>query len=174
MSPCHCQCERVHLACYFLFPQTVCVPVAIKEDFRLADISLVKCGPEVRGPPLGQLRPFTASRSLSTLSRMPTLTPTCLLFEMHFQQLLSQWGLNMRQDVFWPFFKSEIFFCCWSAFQGCIFFSNMEPLWGEELGFRKVSVYWPVKKLQKSQLCSYFLTLAGSQVERKICWAKYI
>lgn len=38
---------------YFLFPQTVCVPVAIKEDFRLADISLVKCGPEVRGPPLG-------------------------------------------------------------------------------------------------------------------------
>lgn len=117
-----------------------------------------------------QLRPFTASRSLSTLCRMPTLTPTCLLFEMYFQQLLSQWGLNMRQDVFCPFFKSEIFFFCWSAFQGCIFFSNMEPLWGEELGFLKVSFHWPVTELQKLQLCSYFLTLAGSQVEMKICW----
>lgn len=56
--------------------------------------------PEVRGPPWTQLRPLSPSPSLGMLSRMPTLTPTCLLCGMYFCQLLGQWGLNMRQDMF--------------------------------------------------------------------------
>ena len=89
---------------FFSFPQTVWFPVAIKEDFLFADMSLVEeGGPRVRGPPWTQLRPFSPSPSLGTLSRMPTLTPTCLLFGMYFHQPPGQWGLNKRQDVCWFF-----------------------------------------------------------------------
>lgn len=110
----------------FFFSQTVWFPVAIKEDFRFTDISLVKGGPGVRGPPWTQLRPFSLSPSLGTLPRMPTLTPACLLFGMCF---LSAAG-SVRFKYETGCVLSFSFFFSLMCFSGAFFFSFSRLLIG--------------------------------------------
>lgn len=101
----------------------------------------------LKGPPWTQLHPFSHSPSLGTLSGMPVLTPTCLLFGMFFYfQQMGQLGLNMTQDVFLFFLKrfcfSHVFFFSISATQPpsnsrLSLFCSIDILRGEKLNFPK-------------------------------------